>query len=183
MKTHYSAFYQNRLIAQGSLETVVEAVKQHNPLIEPLLLETESCQRKELDWRGEAIDVLNRLNLSKTTQRGRPKLGVEPKEVTLLPRHWEWLARQSGGASVTLRKLVEAAIKQAPPEQQMKERQERLYRFLSLTAGDFPAFEEVIRALYRNNRQEFEQNMCDWPEDIRTFALNKFDELGVSNDH
>ena len=177
----YSAFYQNELLAEGSLEAVIQQVKAVSIDIEPLLLDSETCQRREFDWRGSAQEVLNRLQLvnPKPVQRGRPKLGVESKEVTLLPRHWQWLAKQPGGASVTLRKLVEAASKQINPEQQLKDRQEALYRFLSLTAGDFPGYEEVIRALYRNHRQDFEQYMNGWPKDIRHFALTKFADLSA----
>ena len=182
MSTHYSAFYQNQLIAEGSLEAVIQQVKAVNTDIEPLVLDSESCQRKEFDWRGSAQEVLNRLQVvnTKPAQRGRPKLGVEAKEVTLLPRHWQWLAKQPGGASVTLRKLVEAASKQLSPEQQLKQRQEALYRFLSLTAGDFPGFEEATRALYRNHRQDFEQHVSDWPTDIRRFAVEKFAALSAT---
>ncbi|MFY0534142.1 DUF2239 family protein [Nannocystis pusilla] len=32
------------------------------------------------------------------TGPGRPKLGVVSREVSLLPRHWEWLERQPSGS-------------------------------------------------------------------------------------
>ncbi len=79
---------------------------------------------------------------------GRPKLGVVGREVTLLPRHWDWLSAQPGGASVTLRKLVEAARKQGQGEQKIRQTQDVAYRFMYAIAGDLPGFEEAARALY-----------------------------------
>jgi hypothetical protein len=103
--------------------------------------------------------------------RGRPKLGVTAREVTLLPRHWEWLAAQPGGASVTLRKLVEEARRTSGAQQQVRQAQEAAYRFMSALAGDFPGFEEATRALFADDRNRFEQHMAEWPADIRNYAV------------
>jgi hypothetical protein len=99
--------------------------------------------------------------------RGRPSLGVEAREVTLLPRHWEWLAKQPGGASVSLRKLVEAAMRQGRTERECRD---AAYRFLSVMAGDRPFFEDAIRALYQGDRVGFEAHAKVWPEAVRNHA-------------
>ncbi|KNE24371.1 DUF2239 family protein [Achromobacter spanius] len=102
--------------------------------------------------------------------RGRPKLGVVPREVTLLPRHWDWLAQQPGGASVALRKLVEQARRDNDTQDQQRQRQEAAYRFMSSMAGNLPGFEEATRALYANDRERFAQCVAAWPQDVRAYA-------------
>lgn len=102
--------------------------------------------------------------------RGRPKLGVVPREVTLLPRHWEWLSTQPGGASVTLRKLVEEARRTHADRDRIRRSHERAYEFMSAMAGDFPGFEEGIRALFANDRAKFSELIAAWPVDVRDHA-------------
>jgi hypothetical protein len=102
--------------------------------------------------------------------RGRPKLGVVAREVTLLPRHWEWLAAQPGGASVVLRKLVEQARKTSGDKEQIRKAQERTYHFILAIAGDLPGFEEATRALFANDPQKFSALMAEWPGDVREHA-------------
>jgi hypothetical protein len=101
---------------------------------------------------------------------GRPKLGVTAREVTLLPRHWEWLAAQPGGASVTLRKLVEEARRAGAGDDLRRQAQERAYRFMTVMAGDRPGFEEATRALFAGDGARFAQCVAVWPQDIRTHA-------------
>ncbi len=101
--------------------------------------------------------------------RGRPKLGVVAREVTLLPRHWDWLATQAGGASVALRKLVEQA-RRADTDDTAR-RHERAYHFMSALAGDLPGFEEALRALFANDRARLEVLLAHWPADVREHAL------------
>ncbi|MCB2042283.1 MAG: DUF2239 family protein [Burkholderiaceae bacterium] len=102
--------------------------------------------------------------------RGRPKLGVVAREVTLLPRHWDWLAAQKGGASVALRKLVEQARRADTDDS--AQRHERAYHFMSALAGDLPGFEEAIRALFANDRARLEPLLAHWPADVREHALH-----------
>jgi hypothetical protein len=104
--------------------------------------------------------------------RGRPKLGVIAREVTLLPRHWEWLATQTGGASVTLRRLVEEARRGdiAGGRQQRRNAQETAYRFMAAIGGDLPGFEEACRALFADDRPQFQQHIAQWPADIGRYA-------------
>ena len=106
--------------------------------------------------------------------RGRPKLGVIAREVTLLPRHWDWLAQQSGGASVALRRLVEAALRAAAaepgPDAQRRSR-ERAYRFMTTMAGDLPNYEEATRALFAGDAERLRALTASWPRDIREHGL------------
>lgn len=110
--------------------------------------------------------------------RGRPKLGVVAREVTLLPRHWEWLAGQPGGASVALRKLVEAARRDAEGPDRIRAARATAYRFASAMAGDLPGFEEAMRALFAGDDAGFEARIEAWPGDIaaqlRTYAAEAF---------
>jgi hypothetical protein len=116
---------------------------------------------------GRLVDIDPRYPPDEETPRpGRPKLGVVAREVTLLPRHWDWLAAQPGGASVALRKLVEAA--RADPKLQTRARRDCLYRFITALVGNAPGYEEAIRALYAGQREEFIAHIEAWPADIRS---------------
>lgn len=102
--------------------------------------------------------------------RGRPKLGVVAREITLLPRHWEWLATQPGGASVALRKLVDVARRTNIDEDRTKAARDAAYRFMHAIAGDMSQFEEVIRALYRGDDARFRELIAAWSRDIAAYA-------------
>lgn len=104
--------------------------------------------------------------------RGRPKLGVIGREVTLLPRHWEWLSAQPGGASVALRRLVDEARRSSAPARDARLAQERAYRVMSALAGDRPGYEEALRALFAGDRPRLEAHISDWPSDIREYTLH-----------
>ena len=110
--------------------------------------------------------------------RGRPKLGVVAREVTLLPRHWDWLAGQPGGASVALRKLVEAARRASEGPDLIRAAREAAYRFASAMGGDLPGFEEAMRALFAGDAAGFEARIASWPPDVagqlRTYAAEAF---------
>jgi hypothetical protein len=133
----------------------------------------------DLDLRGNAADIAARLAgpaeapspPNAPRGRGRPKLGVVPREVTLLPRQWEWLAAQSGGASQTLRRLVDAARRADAGQTEAKAARERAYRFMSAIAGDLPGFEDASRALFAGDRAAFADRMATWPHDVRAHAL------------
>ncbi|KAF1015502.1 MAG: hypothetical protein GAK31_00976 [Stenotrophomonas maltophilia] len=103
--------------------------------------------------------------------RGRPKLGVVAREVTLLPRHWAWLAEQPGGASVVLRRLVEQASRAGADQDRQRRHAERAYHFLQALAGDLPGYEEALRALFANDRERLATLLGDWPPDVRAHAL------------
>ena len=143
----------------------------------------------DLDLRGTTAEIVARLTehgeleaLAARTRnrssgaapggpRGRPKLGVVAREVTLLPRHWEWLAKQPGGASQALRRLVDNARRSDGGQTEVNAARERTYRFLSTLAGNLPGFEEAIRALFAGQGEAFAEQMAAWPPDVRTDAL------------
>ena len=106
-----------------------------------------------------------------TKARGRPRLGVIPREVTLLPEHWDWLSSQPGGASVALRKLVHEARKAGAEREQQRHAQERAYRVMSALAGNFPGFEEASRALFAGKRDLLAAEAQAWPPDVLEYVL------------
>lgn len=174
----YTSFIGNRRAASGKLAEVVRATKvllESSPNEELLIFDNDTSLPFEMDFRGTLDDVLERLHIiqaSLPAKRGpgRPKLGVIGREVTLLPRHWEWLDAQPGGASVILRRLVEAARKANPARDRVRQAQESVYRFLTAMAGDLPGYEEALRALYANDGERFKSLIRAWPEGIRDHA-------------
>lgn len=179
---HYSAFSESKKIASGEVLEVAAKVKKYllkEPKAQVLIFDDATSSQIEIDFRGTAETVLRRLEtLFEVTEKmekkpgpGRPKLGVVAKEVTLLPDHWDWLARQPGGASVTLRKLVEEAKKKNLLKDQMRSAQEAAYKFMTIMAGDLPDYEEALRALYANDPKKFERLIASWPKDIHDHAL------------
>lgn len=118
---------------------------------------------------GDSIDTNAAVDQSRG--RGRPKLGVVAREVTLLPRHWEWLATQPGGASVALRKLVEEARRTHAESDKRRKSQESAYHFMSAIAGNKPGFEEAARALFADDQQRFRKWIVSWPDDVRDHAI------------
>jgi hypothetical protein len=123
----------------------------------------------DLDLRGAPAEVAARYAPA-PRRRGRPKLGVEAREVTLLPRHWDWLTAQPGGASVALRKLVEQARRDAGGAGERKARHEAAYRFMTSMAGDLPGYEAAIRALFADDRPAFDGRVAEWPVDVAAHA-------------
>ena len=143
-----------------------------------LIFDDVTSELIEVDFRGTAESVLKRLSEGKsepaieTTARpvGRPKLGVVAREVTLLPRHWDWLNTQPGGASVALRKLVEQARRMNGDKDRIRRAQEAAYRFMSAMAGNELGFEEATRALFAGNPARFEEQIQSWPIGVRDHA-------------
>ncbi len=179
----YIAFEGDRCIASGDLHDVARAAKQkldRRKDTSILVFDGRNSGPVEIDLRGSLDDVLARLpdiadaraaddDAASPAPRGpgRPKLGVVAREVTLLPRHWEWLARQSGGASVALRKLVDAARRTGEDGDRVREAQEAAYRFMSVMAGNRPHYEGAVRALFAGDCRGFEKLIAEWPVDVR----------------
>src|SRR5262249_19540415 len=125
----------------------------------------------DFDLRGTLTDVRARYRQAPAhVGPGRPKLGVVAREVSLLPRHWEWLEQQPHGASGALRRLVDGARKRNPDEQQARSAIEAADRFLSAMAGNLPRYEEASRTLYARNKRQFHELTREWPRDIRLHA-------------
>ncbi len=168
-----TAFAGANVLARGPLAAVAIAVRDHlddHPDSNVLVFEDGTGQVVDLDLRGSSADIAARLSASEPRGRGRPKLGVVAREVTLLPRHWEWLAGQPGGASPALRRLIEDARRQDRGGTQARSSQEAAYRFLTALAGDLPGYEEALRALFAGEEGRFATMIAGWPEDIRTYA-------------
>ncbi|MCF1709590.1 DUF2239 family protein [Tabrizicola sp. J26] len=171
----WTAFQGTRRIAQGPLAEVGLAVRRLDETRGPVLIFDDATGRVlDLDLRGSDEEVRARLAPNAETPvrgRGRPKLGVTAREVTLLPRHWDWLADQPGGASAALRRLVDEARKADDGRTVLRQARERCYRFLSGIAGDLPGFEEASRALFAGDGARFSALIADWPGDIADHAL------------
>jgi len=150
----YSAFSGFEHIASGSLAQVY-AASSHIP--DCMIFDRET---------GRVTDVDPRFPPQEDGPRpGRPKLGVVPREVTLLPRHWDWLATQPGGASVALRKLVEEASRK--PQSRQRQVRDAVYRLATALVGNAPGYEEAMRALYAGQRDDFAAHIEAWPADVR----------------
>jgi hypothetical protein len=180
-----TAFDRTQRIASGPYLRVALALKSYaraHPEASVLIFDDATGAQVDLDLSGsdEAINArLQRRFPSAEVETprapGRPRLGVVAREVTLLPRHWEWLAEQPGGASVTLRKLVEAALRAGPTDTaKLRTLQERAYRFMSAIGGDLPNFEEASRALFANDMSRLKARIGEWPKDVREHLLRLY---------
>jgi hypothetical protein len=173
-QSHCTAFEGDRRIASGDLAVVAAQSKQavdrrgHAPIH---IFNDESGEAVEVDFRGSVEEVVQRLSGTSEDEPprgpGRPRMGVVAREVTLLPRHWEWLNAQPGGASVALRKLVEAARKVKPSKDRIRRSQEAAYRFATVMAGNLPGFEEALRSLFARDEGRFDEHVGSWPADVR----------------
>ncbi|MEN5146626.1 DUF2239 family protein [Brevundimonas diminuta] len=180
MTTLCTAFDGHSMVAAGPLAQVAAAVKvAHDAGRTVLVFDDADARPVELDLRGDLQAVLKRLPTAPSAEdagaaekrgRGRPKLGVTAREVTLLPRHWDWLASQPGGASVTLRKLVEAALREAEGPDRARRSREAAYRFMTAVAGDLPDYEEAVRMLFAGDWTRFDAQTESWPADVRDYA-------------
>lgn len=169
----HTAFDGHRRIASGSLAEVALAVKAaiEAGAAGPVLTFRDATGGVvDLDLRGSDGEIAARLDAPAPPRgRGRPKLGVTAREVTLLPRHWQWLAAQPGGASVTLRRLVDQARAADGEQSRLRQAREAAYRFMSSMAGDLPGFEEAARALFAGNGPNLERFSADWPADVQAY--------------
>lgn len=161
----YTAFQGHTRVAVGDLSEVSSFLK-HQPQGAYLLFD-DAGRQIDVDIRG----VQPEPPADPARGRGRPRLGVVAREVTLMPRHWDWLNSQPGGASVALRKLVEEARRTRGDHDRVRDAQEAAYRFLSAIAGNFPGFEEALRALFAYDRRRFADLIAGWPQDIRDHAI------------
>lgn len=183
-----TAFSGSSRIASGPLTEVALALKSANaPQV--LVFDDQTGAVIDLDLRGSPAEIATRLKATTAEavapdaptsapetrvpdtkpRRGRPKLGVVAREVTLLPRHWDWLAEQPGGASAALRRLVEAARRDDRGDSEARAAREAAYRFMSAMAGDLPGFEEAARTLFAGDRDGFARRIADWPSDLRAY--------------
>jgi hypothetical protein len=181
----YIAFDGDHRIGSGTLHDVARAAREALDRREDtsiLVFESLSSAPVDIDLRGSVDDVLARIPPATTPPAdedavivaprgpGRPKLGVVAREITLLPRHWDWLAQQKGGASVAIRRLVDEARRVNEGGDRIRLGQEATYRFMSVMAGNRPHYEEAIRALFAGDPRRFEKLIAEWPTDVRDHA-------------
>ena len=185
-----TAFLKDRIIGVGPVMEMLQAVKgvlgdgadsgnvQDGPL---LIFDDRTGTQVDFDLRGTQADVraalavhpffVSRAPSQPKGAVGRPKLGVKAREVTLLPRHWTWLRTQPGGASATLRRLVDAAMTQPSQEERSRAAREAAGKVMWCLAGDLPGFEEASRALYQGDLPLFAARVVEWPKDIRDYLV------------
>lgn len=183
----YTAFHASKVVASGKLShvaVVLHGLLQRNQEAIPLILDDETGRQAELDLRGSDAEVTARYvdeplahEPAKAEEqpakpgRGRPRLGVMAREVTLLPEHWDWLASQPGGTSVALRKLVHDAKRVSTERDQRRHAQERCYNAMVALAGNLPGFEEASRALFAGELERLAGIAEAWPPDVRDYVL------------
>ena len=177
-------FEGSQLQHAGDLLSVALLLKDRgksSSATEPLIFEVSSGRQIDLDLRGSRAAVEARFGAASTqaednvdvpahTGRGRPRLGVVGREVTLLPRHWAWLETQRGGASASLRRLVDQARQANADEDRRRAAQDRGHRFMTVMAGDLPGYEEATRSLFADERSSFLKQTRAWPKDVRVYA-------------
>ena len=183
----FAGFAGASRLCVGPLDQVAAEARRtlgREPLAVILIFDGRTGAVVDVDLRGTEHDVLTRYAepVAQPTKRGRPRLGVIAREVTLLPRHWDWLARQTGGASTTLRRLVENALRADAANGNARELTAAAYRFMSAIAGDFAGFEEAARALFAGDRDGLEKRMLAWPVDVREQALAFLDGANIDQD-
>jgi hypothetical protein len=180
----YLVFEGDRCIGAGDLRTVARAAKEalDRRKDAAVLVFDNASGPIDIDFRGSVDDVLARLPAADAAVAaedaavaaprgpGRPKLGVVAREVTLLPRHWEWLAQQSGGASVALRRLVDEARRANKEKDRVRQAREAAYRFIAAMGENKPHYEEVARALFAGDAERFQAWTAAWPADVRDHA-------------
>lgn len=184
----YTAFEGDTLLCKGALADVILKIKKRLGKADnsPVLIFNDATgNTMDFNFQGSEKDVLRRLEVfvgeadgkadgkaiaADGAGPGRPRLGVMSREVSLLPRQWEWLASQSGGASAVLRRLVDEARRKSGEAPSVKQLQERTYKFLSVMAGNLPGYEEALRALYRKDAKGFAAHAEGWPRDVRRHA-------------
>jgi hypothetical protein len=183
-----TAFAGEKRLISGPLVEVALAVKNQidsDVRIPILIFDDANAHMIEINLRGTKQEIISRLpeavaqaqpelpddEPERSGKRGRPKLGVIGREITLLPRHWQWLDAQPGGASVALRKLVDQARRDSGDRDRRRAANEATYRFVTAMAGNRPGYEEAVRALYAGDLKGFSERIASWPTDIRDYAI------------
>ncbi|MBB5744509.1 DUF2239 family protein [Brevundimonas variabilis] len=169
----FTAFLNHRQVASGPRERIAEYVLRLSPREQGsvLIFADETGRVTDFDFSSPESGAPRGV--------GRPKLGVQAREVTLLPRHWEWLGQQSGGASASLRRLVDEARAKG---RTLRDRQDAAYRFMQALCGDMAGYEEALRAVYRSDASGLSTHMQDWPEDVQAYVLGLLAERSPASE-
>ena len=177
----YVAFAHERLISAGTLREVLSATKAFidaSPDPRVLIFEDQTGRQLDFNFNGSLAEVLERA-LPSAPERagpGRPKLGVVSREISLLPRHWEWLEGQPQGISAALRRLVDEAKKRDPDEQRVRRARQAINKLMTALAGNAEHYEEATRALFAKDNERFAQLIRSWPKDIKKHLLRLLNE-------
>ena len=194
--SRYTAFAGDRLLACGAYADIAQALASLDEQEQPVLVFDDATGAPvDAPPRPEHAALLARMGVdgagasdpanSRAAPRpspGRPRLGVVAREVTLLPRHWDWLSAQPGGASAALRRLVDQARKLNEKADSRRQSSERSYRFMSAIAGDQPQFEEAARALFAGDAVRFAGHVADWPPDVREYLMQLAEAAFLADD-
>jgi hypothetical protein len=184
MSGNVTAFFEGRIVARGSPAAVTRTIEQGWPADQGAVrvFDDRSGRAVDLDlWDAGRSAAATTRDAAPSRGRGRPKLGVIAREVTLLPRHWAWLAEQPGGASAAIRRLVEAARKGANGPG-LRAGRDAAYHFLTDVAGDRPGYEEAMRALYRGETERFRALIAAWPGDVAGYAEALLAQAGEASE-
>ncbi|HEY6828830.1 MAG TPA: DUF2239 family protein [Gemmatimonadaceae bacterium] len=179
-ETMYTAFAGNRRIAAGNRDSILSEVKQYTDTSDDrvLIFEDMTGKQVDFDFSGSLDDVLERGRTRAVRMKpGRPKLGVVGREVSLLPRHWEWLEDQPNGISAAIRRLVDEARKREPGAQRARRLRDGIARFMWSMGGDLPNFEEATRALYGETNSRLDDLIASWPVDVRDHVIRLIGEV------
>jgi len=176
----YTAFTGHKQLAHGDLVKVALKVKRKlkdDPQADILIFSDLTGKQMDFDLRGTEREVEDRLQKfvaekpdNSNQGRGRPKLGVVAREISLLPRHWEWLSTQTGGASATIRRLIDDARKKTSGRDAIKQSLERTHAFMTAIGGNLPGYEEALRALYAKDERRFHRQVDEWPTHVKDHA-------------
>lgn len=177
----FVAFEGDRLVAAAPLEPLLLQVKTRHDggaVGTLLVFDEHTGQQVDFDLRGSPEEVLARaLPPKPPVGRGRPKLGVVSREVSLLPRHWEWLEEQPQGASAALRRLVDEARRRDPGKAKARRERDAASRILSTMAGNLPGYEEATRAFFAGDEGAFATRVKGWPKDLRKYFVRRLAEV------
>lgn len=173
LPTTFTAFAGFQRVAAGTKAQVLTQLRERGDAATCLVFDDQTGEQLDVDLRDPKAIETSALEAEKHEDAprgvGRPRLGVVAREVTLLPRHWDWLGRQPGGASVALRRLIDEARHVHADRDAQRASREAAYRFMSAIAGDLAGFEEAARALFADERTRFDQLIEPWPEDVRSY--------------
>jgi hypothetical protein len=176
----YTAFAGDRLIASGPLQAMLPKTKvwiDREKRARVLIFDDETGRQVDFDFSGTVEQVVARAAPpASPAGPGRPRLGVVGREVSLLPRHWEWLEQQPSGISAALRRLVDEARKREPGKQRARALREAASRFMTAMAGDLVGYEEATRALFAGDEGRLVRLVRGWPADVRKHLMRWVEE-------
>lgn len=162
----YTAFIGETVVAAGCANELLPPLKtrfEQDTGLPILIFEDQSGRQVDFDLRAPLPETPR-------TGPGRPRLGVVSREITLLPRHWDWLEQQPNGASAAIRRLIDEARKRDAASPNPRAAQDAAARIMTALAGNLPGYEEATRALYAGAHDRFESLIAGWPEDIRAYV-------------